>query len=34
MAENEQCTQKQICEEWLLPKQTLFNVCKEYKEKG
>ncbi|WP_265778704.1 MarR family transcriptional regulator [Avibacterium sp. 21-599] len=34
VAENEQCTQKQICEEWLLPKQTLFNVCKEYKEKG
>ncbi len=33
-AENGQCTQKQICEEWLLPKQTTFNVCKEYKEKG
>ncbi|OWZ82533.1 MarR family transcriptional regulator [Pasteurella multocida] len=32
--ENRQCTQKQICEEWLLPKQTVFNVCKEYKEKG
>lgn len=33
-AENRQCTQKQICDEWLLPKQTVFNVCKEYKEKG
>lgn len=33
-AENGQCTQKQICDEWLLPKQTVFNVCKEYKEKG
>lgn len=33
-AESGQCTQKQICEEWLLPKQTVFNVCKEYKEKG
>lgn len=32
-AENGQCTQKQICDEWLLPKQTVFNVCKEYKEK-
>lgn len=33
-AENGQCTQKQICDEWCLPKQTVFNVCKEYKEKG
>ncbi len=33
-AENGQCTQKQIGDEWLLPKQTVFNVCKEYKEKG
>lgn len=33
-AENGQCTQKQICEEWFLPKQTVFNVCKEYREKG
>ncbi|WP_020558781.1 MarR family winged helix-turn-helix transcriptional regulator [Thiofilum flexile] len=31
---NKQCTQKHICEEWLLPKQTVFNVCKEYKEIG
>ncbi|EHK89469.1 MarR family winged helix-turn-helix transcriptional regulator [Aggregatibacter actinomycetemcomitans] len=33
-AENGQCTQKQICEEWCLPKQTVFNICKEYREKG
>lgn len=33
-AENGQCTQKQICEEWYLPKQTVFNICKEYREKG
>lgn len=29
-----QCTQKQICEEYYLPKQTVFNICKEYREKG
>lgn len=29
-----QCTQKQISEEWYLPKQTVFNICKEYREKG
>ena len=29
-----QCTQKQIGDEWYLPKQTVFNICKEYKEKG
>lgn len=33
-AENEQCTQKMICDEWYLPKQTVFNICKEYREKG
>ncbi len=27
-------TQKQICEDWMLPKQTVFNVCKEFREKG
>ncbi|UTO05135.1 MarR family transcriptional regulator [Moraxella sp. FZLJ2107] len=27
-------TQKQICDEWYIPKQTIFNICKEYKEKG
>ncbi len=29
-----QCTQKYIGDEWYLPKQTVFNICKEYKEKG
>lgn len=29
-----ECTQKFICDEWFLPKQTVFNICKEYKEKG
>lgn len=29
-----ECTQKLICDEWYLPKQTVFNICKEYKEKG
>lgn len=29
-----ECTQKQICEEWYLPKQTVSNICKDYREKG
>lgn len=33
-AKNGQCTQKMICDEWYLPKQTVFNICKEYREKG
>ena len=33
-APNGQTTQKQIATEWLLPKQTIFNACKEYKQKG
>lgn len=33
-AQDGQCTQKHICDEWYLPKQTVFNICKEYKEKG
>lgn len=33
-AQEGQCTQKQICEEWYLPKQTVFNICKAYREKG
>ncbi|MBE3022849.1 MarR family winged helix-turn-helix transcriptional regulator [Campylobacter sp. 7477a] len=28
------CTQKQVSDEWFLPKQTVFNICKEYREKG
>lgn len=31
---NGQSTQKQISDEWLLPKQTIFNICKSYKEQG
>ena len=33
-AENGQCTQKKICDEWYIPKQTVFNICKEFREKG
>lgn len=33
-AENGQCTQKQIGDEWYMPKQTVFNICKEFREKG
>ena len=33
-APDRQCTQKHIGDEWYLPKQTVFNICKEYKEKG
>ena len=33
-AESGQCTQKQICDEWYMPKQTVFNICKEFREKG
>ncbi|TYL42739.1 MarR family winged helix-turn-helix transcriptional regulator [Dickeya chrysanthemi] len=29
-----QCTQKQICERWGLPKQTVFSICKLFKEQG
>lgn len=28
------CTQKQICEHWHLPKQTVFSVCKQLSDKG
>ena len=27
-------TQKKIGEEWLIPKQTVFNVCKDFRQKG
>ena len=33
-SEDFKTTQKQICEDWMLPKQTVFNVCKEFREKG
>lgn len=26
------CTQKQICKECLIPKQTVFNICKEFRQ--
>ncbi|MEQ9878235.1 MarR family winged helix-turn-helix transcriptional regulator [Pectobacterium aroidearum] len=28
------CTQKYICERWSLPKQTVFSICKLFKEQG
>ncbi len=28
------CTQKAICDKWFLPKQTVYNICREYKSKG
>ncbi|SUT93671.1 MarR family winged helix-turn-helix transcriptional regulator [Actinobacillus lignieresii] len=31
---NEQCSQKTICEEWCLPKQTISFVCKQLIERG
>lgn len=33
-ADDFKTTQKQICEDWMLPKQTVFNVCKEFRERG
>lgn len=29
-----QCTQKQICEDWQLPKQTVFTICKRLAKAG
>lgn len=34
MHRKENCTQKQICDEWLIPKQTVNTVCLELKERG
>lgn len=31
---NEKCTQKQICDEWSLPKQTVNTICKAFMQKG
>ncbi len=31
---NQQCSQKAICEEWCLPKQTISFVCKQLVERG
>ena len=33
-AENGQCTQKQICDEWYIPKQTVFNYLQRISRKG
>ena len=33
-AAGEPCSQKQIGEEWYLPKQTVSNICKQYREQG
>ena len=29
-----QCTQKSICDEWMIPKQTMHNVCKQLQSNG
>lgn len=34
LAKDGRSTQKKIGEEWLIPKQTVFNVCKDFRQKG
>ncbi|MGR3806630.1 MarR family winged helix-turn-helix transcriptional regulator [Pasteurella testudinis] len=34
LATEGQYTQQQICQDWLLPKQTVFNVCKAFRQSG
>lgn len=34
LAKDGRSTQKKISEEWLIPKQTVFNVCKDFRQKG
>jgi|LGVE01.1.fsa_nt_gb DNA-binding MarR family transcriptional regulator len=34
MHRKENCTQKQICDEWLIPKQTVNTICKEFNKSG
>ena len=34
LAKDGRSTQKKIGEEWLIPKQTGFNVCKDFRQKG
>ena len=34
LAKDGRATQKKISEEWLIPKQTVFNVCKDFRQKG
>ena len=33
LAKDGRSTQKKISEEWLIPKQTIFNVCKDFRQK-
>lgn len=30
----QQCTQKQVCEEWIVPKQTISTLCKQLHQQG
>ena len=34
LAKDGSSTQKKIGEEWAIPKQTVFNVCKDFRQKG
>ena len=34
LAKDGRSTQKKISEEWFIPKQTVFNVCKDFRQKG
>lgn len=34
LAKDSRSTQKKIGQEWLIPKQTVFNVCKDFRQKG
>ena len=34
LAKDGRSTQKKIGQEWLIPKQTVFNVCKDFRKKG
>ena len=34
LAKDGRSTQKKISEEWAIPKQTVFNVCKDFRQKG
>ena len=34
LAKDGRSTQKKIGQEWFIPKQTVFNVCKDFRQKG
>lgn len=34
LAKDGRSTQKKISQEWLIPKQTVFNACKDFRQKG